>query len=102
MKENIIAIVCPDIHGRSLWKESINEYDGSVPFIFLGDYLDSYESEKINPEEVKKNLKKYGNLNKNGKAMLYYFLVIMIYHIKNICLGVNVFRFIQLIGFKNF
>lgn len=55
MREDIIAIVCPDIHGRKFWKEVAEEYDGSVPFIFLGDYLDPYPHEGITAEDAKNN-----------------------------------------------
>lgn len=58
MKEDIIAIVCPDIHGRNFWEKAAEEYDGSVPFIFLGDYLDPYSDEGINDEIAKKNFEK--------------------------------------------
>lgn len=55
MRNDIIAIVCPDIHGRSFWKDVAKDYDGSVPFIFLGDYLDPYTDEGISVEDAKKN-----------------------------------------------
>lgn len=55
MRNDIIAIICPDIHGRKFWKDVANEYDGSVPFIFLGDYLDPYSEEGITPEDAKDN-----------------------------------------------
>ena len=55
MRNDIIAIICPDIHGRNFWKKAINEYDGSVPFIFLGDYFDPYPDENITIEECKQN-----------------------------------------------
>jgi hypothetical protein len=64
MEEKIIAIVCPDIHGRPFWKQAASEYDGSVPFIFLGDYLDAYDSEHINPEEVKHNFEEIWGFKK--------------------------------------
>ena len=57
MKEDIIAIVCPDIHGRKFWQKAAKEYDGSVPFIFLGDYLDPYSDENITPEDAQNNFK---------------------------------------------
>ena len=44
MKKDIIAI--PDIHGRDFWKEAIEKYP-DYDTIFLGDYLDPYNSEKI-------------------------------------------------------
>lgn len=53
MNKDIIAIVCPDVHGRLFWKDVIKDYDGSIPFIFLGDYLDPYPNEGITPEESK-------------------------------------------------
>lgn len=55
MRNDIVAIICPDIHGRKFWKEVAEEYDGSVPFIFLGDYLDPYSHEGITPEDAKTN-----------------------------------------------
>ena len=55
MRDDIIAIICPDIHGRNFWKEVADIYDGSIPLIFLGDYLDPYSHEGITPEDAKKN-----------------------------------------------
>lgn len=55
MFKDVIAIVCPDIHGRKFWKEIAEKYDGTMPFIFLGDYLDCYSNEKISFEDAKKN-----------------------------------------------
>lgn len=57
MRNDIIAIICPDIHGRKFWKEVANDYDGSVPFILLGDYLDPYPNEGITPEDAENNFK---------------------------------------------
>ena len=40
-------IVNPDIHGRHFWEESakhVNEFDKTI---FLGDYFDPYDFEKI-------------------------------------------------------
>lgn len=48
-------LVLPDIHGRTFWKkpcESIDEYDR---VIFLGDYLDPYDFEKISRDDAKHN-----------------------------------------------
>ena len=58
MRNDIIAIVCPDVHGRNFWEKVAEEYDGSVPFIFLGDYLDPYSNEGITPEDAKDNFEK--------------------------------------------
>lgn len=57
LENDIIAIVCPDIHGRTFWKKAAEIYDGTVPFIFLGDYLDSYSEEGITPRDAEKNFK---------------------------------------------
>lgn len=55
MKEEKIAIICPDIHGRDFWVKAANDYDGSIPFIFLGDYLDPYKDEGISDNDAKNN-----------------------------------------------
>ena len=57
MRNDIIAIICPDVHGRNFWKDVADEYDGSVPFVFLGDYLDPYPNEGITPEDAETNFK---------------------------------------------
>ena len=33
-------LIIPDVHGRSFWKESCNNWQGKI--IFLGDYHDPY------------------------------------------------------------
>ena len=45
-------IIIPDVHGRSFWRNAINEYLGKEPILFLGDYLDPYQYEGITPEEA--------------------------------------------------
>lgn len=50
-------LVLPDIHGRKFWKkpcENIEEYD---KIVFLGDYLDPYDFEKITVEDAIENFK---------------------------------------------
>lgn len=45
-------LVLPDIHGRTFWKkpcENIEDYD---KVIFLGDYLDPYDFERISVEDA--------------------------------------------------
>ena len=58
MKNDIIAIICPDIHGRKFWEKASEEYDGKIPFIFLGDYFDPYPDENISIEDCKLNFLK--------------------------------------------
>ncbi len=49
-------LLLPDIHGRIFWKDAVNkeEYD---KVIFLGDYLDPYDFEKISVKSAIKNFK---------------------------------------------
>jgi len=46
--KNIEALILPDIHGRKFWKEAINKFPidkyPNLQIVFLGDYLDPYES----------------------------------------------------------
>ena len=47
-------LIIPDVHGRSFWKEEVyrvveNEKDTHI--VFLGDYVDPYSYEGINPED---------------------------------------------------
>lgn len=58
MSQDILAYVCPDVHGRNFWEIVANEYDGKVPFIFLGDYLDPYQEEGISDKDAEKMFKK--------------------------------------------
>lgn len=44
MKIDIIVI--PDVHGREFWKEAVEKYP-DADTIFLGDYLDPYQNERI-------------------------------------------------------
>lgn len=55
MREDIVAILCPDVHGRDFWKKITNKYDGSVPIIFMGDYLDPYSEEGITNKIAREN-----------------------------------------------
>lgn len=53
----LLAIIIPDVHGREFWKDIIEDYDGTVPVIFLGDYLDPYSFENITPLQALENFK---------------------------------------------
>ena len=66
MRNDIIAIVCPDIHGRTFWEKISKEYDGSVPFIFLGDYLDPYPWEGITRKEAIANFQEIIDFKKEN------------------------------------
>lgn len=59
-------IVNPDIHGRHFWEESakhVNEFDKTI---FLGDYFDPYDFEKISVEDAIENFKKILEFKKNN------------------------------------
>lgn len=66
-------LVIPDVHGRTFWKkpcENIEEYD---KVIFLGDYLDPYDFEKITVPMAMTNFEeilKFANENKDKVVML--------------------------------
>lgn len=40
-------IIIPDIHGREFWREAVKGIDGETHVVFLGDYLDPYEDDRI-------------------------------------------------------
>lgn len=49
------ALVIPDIHGRTFWKEAVKEHENDL-IIFLGDYLDPYTGlEDITKEDAFNN-----------------------------------------------
>ena len=55
--ENPQVLIFPDIHGRSFWKEAINQFPKEqypdLKIIFLGDYLDPYvDYDGISKEEA--------------------------------------------------
>ena len=60
MKEKVLII--PDVHGRTFWKSAINKYPieqyPNLHIVFLGDYLDPYESyDGITKEQALNNFK---------------------------------------------
>lgn len=50
-------IVIPDVHGRTFWKDAIAKREENTHIVFLGDYLDPYETENISYEEALANFK---------------------------------------------
>jgi len=61
-----MILVCGDIHGRKFWKkpcENPNKYD---KIIFLGDYLDPYDFEKISVRDAIENFKEIIDFKKNN------------------------------------
>ena len=50
-------LVIPDVHGRTFWKEPVSRYSSSVDkSVFLGDYLDPYNSEEGLADDIFENL----------------------------------------------
>lgn len=57
----IHTLVIPDIHGRTFWKEALERFPKdsfqNLSIVFLGDYLDPYEFERINKTDAIDNFK---------------------------------------------
>lgn len=72
-KKHIHTLVLPDIHGRSFWKEAINEFPKEsfnyLNIVFLGDYLDPYDFEGITRKEAIDNFKEIIELAKNDNRV---------------------------------
>ena len=49
-KNGTTMIIIPDVHGRTFWRQAVNEYLGKEHILFLGDYLDPYAYEGIDGE----------------------------------------------------
>ena len=61
-------LVIPDVHGRSFWKEAIEQYgDECDKIIFLGDEVDPYPTEGITRKEAIKTLEDIINFKTNNK-----------------------------------
>ncbi len=45
-------LIVPDIHGRDFWKEPVRDALGKEHILFLGNYLDPYESEGISAKDA--------------------------------------------------
>ena len=49
-------LIIPDVHGRSFWKKCVDKYMDKVDeVVFLGDYLDPYDRERITWEQALEN-----------------------------------------------
>ncbi len=51
MDKDIKLLIVPDVHGRDFWKAPVKE-NLDKEIIFLGDYLDPYQSEGIYPRDA--------------------------------------------------
>ncbi len=61
------CLIIPDIHGRKFWIEPCKNIDKYEKIIFLGDYLDPYDFEKISVEDSIDNFKEIINFKKKNK-----------------------------------
>jgi hypothetical protein len=62
-------IIIPDVHGRTFWKDPVYRYRNieDVNIVFLGDYLDAYESiDYIYKEETIENFKEILDVARNS------------------------------------
>lgn len=57
-----------DIHERTIWKRIVEKEKDSDRFIFLGDYLDSYEK-SLTPIEAADNLEDIIEFKKNQQRL---------------------------------
>ena len=60
-------LICPDIHGRTFWKDNIKDIDKFDKIIFLGDYLDPYDFEHIFILDALDNFKEIIDLKLKNK-----------------------------------
>lgn len=57
-------IIIPDVHGRTFWKQSVEDASPEEDILFLGDYLDPYPYEGITPESSIKRFEEILELKK--------------------------------------
>lgn len=61
----MIAII-PDVHGRLFWKDIISRKDEFEKIIFLGDYLDPYDFERVTKEQALDNFREILDFKKDN------------------------------------
>lgn len=71
MLENMTpsTILIPDIHGRKFWEDALPYIEQGVHTVFMGDYLDVYPHEFINPNDAIENFKKILEIAKTHDNM---------------------------------
>ncbi|MBR6283264.1 MAG: metallophosphoesterase [Muribaculaceae bacterium] len=52
-----MILVIPDVHGRNFWREPCQHLDRYSHVVFLGDYLDPYGFDGVNPPDAFEGLK---------------------------------------------
>ncbi len=66
-------LILPDIHGRTFWKNPCKDISKYDKVIFLGDYMDPYDFEKISVEDAFINFEDiidFANANTNKVILL--------------------------------
>ena len=73
IKTDIHTLVLPDIHGRTFWKDAINQFPKdqypNLSIVFLGDYLDPYDFEEISKKDAIENFKEIIQLSKEDNRI---------------------------------
>ena len=77
-KQDVNILILPDIHGRRFWYDAVNEFPKdkypNLDIIFLGDYVDPYESlEHITRQDAIDNFKdilEYANNDSRIKLLI--------------------------------
>ena len=71
--KNINTLIIPDVHGRTFWKDALNDFPKKdypkLTIVFLGDYLDPYDFEGISNEEALKNFKEILEITRKDKRI---------------------------------
>lgn len=73
-KQHVHTLVIPDVHGRTFWKQAILEFPKKefpkLKIVFLGDYLDPYETlEGITRQQAIDNFKEIIEVAKKDKRI---------------------------------
>lgn len=62
---NIKALIVPDVHARSFWRESVLKTlnETNAPIIFLGDYLDPYTRDFFDSKDFNPKFEEFKNMD---------------------------------------
>lgn len=58
-------IIIPDVHGRDFWKGPVYEILGKEHIVFLGDYIDPYDDERIPPDDAFSGFQEIVSIKRN-------------------------------------
>ncbi len=60
------VLVLPDVHGRKFWKKPCENIENYDKVVFLGDYFDPYDFEKISVVDCIENFNEILELKRNN------------------------------------